>query len=306
MTTPPGRNLDQLAPCWLLEHARNVYSQCGEDGIIEQILKRIPDCDRWCVEFGAWDGRHMSNTCRLIEDCEYSAVLIEGDPDRAQVLQERSATNARLIPVNQFVGYSTNDNLDSILSKTAIPIDFDLLSIDIDGNDYHVWNATNRYQPKVVVIEFNPTIPTEVDFVQSASPQTTQGCSLKALVRLGRQKGYELVSVTLCNAVFVRREYFDLFEISDNRPETLRQDLSAVTWIFSGFDGQVILQGSRNLPWHNLRIRTSRVQQMPAFFRQYPHSFGRAKKLAFKVYKKLWNVLNHREQQSDASERRAA
>lgn len=280
---------------WLLEHSRNVYSQCGEDGIIEKVLELIPDTDRWCVEFGAWDGRHMSNTCRLTEECGYSAVLIEGSESKAESLKAHYAGNARIHPIHRFVGYSASDNLDSILSTTPIPVDFDVLSIDIDGNDFHVWQATERYRPKIVLIEFNPTIPTEVDFVQEASPHVTQGCSLLALVRLGKAKGYELVSVTLCNAIFVKREYFAAFGIADNRPEVLRADLSAVTWLFSGFDGQVILHGSQNLPWHNLRIRTTHVQQMPAFFRLYPHSFGRLRKTAFKVYKKVWNALTRLE-----------
>lgn len=283
------------SPTWLLEHSRNEYSQCGEDGILEKILELIPGKDQWCVEFGAWDGQHMSNTCRLTESCGYSAVLIEGSEERATQLKERYSGNTRIHPVNTFVGYSASDNLDTILRDTPIPVNFDVLSIDIDGNDYHVWNACRQYQPKVVVIEFNPTVPTDVDFVQVASPEISQGCGLRPLVTLGKEKGYELVCVTLCNAIFVKAEYFPRFGITDNRPETLRTDLSAVTWIFSGFDGRVILHGSQKLPWHNLNIRPSHVQQMPQFFRQYPHSFGRLKRAAFKVYKKLWNTLGNLE-----------
>ena len=65
---------------WLLEHSRNVHSQCGEDGVLQEILRLLPDRDQWCVEFGAWDGKHLSNTCRLIEEEHYHAVLIEGNP----------------------------------------------------------------------------------------------------------------------------------------------------------------------------------------------------------------------------------
>jgi len=58
---------------WLLDHASDTYSQTGEDGIIEKILEHIPQKDRWCVEFGAWDGRLFSNTCNLIESKDYSS-----------------------------------------------------------------------------------------------------------------------------------------------------------------------------------------------------------------------------------------
>lgn len=277
-------------PICLNEHARNDYSQCGEDGILEKILDMIPATgDRWCVEFGAWDGQHLSNTCRLTESCGFSSVLIEGDPHKAAALKRRFANDTHVYPMNRFVGFTDEDSLDTILAETPIPQCFDVLSIDIDGNDYHVWKACRVYQPKVVVIEFNPTIPTEVEFVQPADTKISQGCGLMPLVELGRQKGYELVCVTLCNAIFVRQEYFELFGISDNRPQVMRTDTSAVTWIFSGFDGQVILAGNQKLPWHNLRFRASNVQQIPGIFRAYPHHYGPVRKTFFKVYKKLCN-----------------
>ena len=64
---------------WLFEHKRDVYSQTGEDGIIEKILETLPENDEWCVEFGAWDGQYLTNTRYLIEEKEYSAILIEAD-----------------------------------------------------------------------------------------------------------------------------------------------------------------------------------------------------------------------------------
>ena len=66
----------------LLEFASNTYSQTGEDGVLGKILETLPERDLWCVEFGAWDGRHLSNTCNLIENRGYSAVLIEADAKR--------------------------------------------------------------------------------------------------------------------------------------------------------------------------------------------------------------------------------
>ena len=69
------------SPTWLLNHSRNVYSQNGEDGIIEKILDMLPNRDRWCVEFGAWNGIYLTNTRNLIIEKGYSAVLNEADPD---------------------------------------------------------------------------------------------------------------------------------------------------------------------------------------------------------------------------------
>jgi hypothetical protein len=74
--------------------------------------------------------------------------------------------NERVIALNRFVGFDPDNCLDKILADTPIPKNFDLLSIDVDGNDYHIWEAVEEYRPKVVVIEFNATIPPEVEFVQ--------------------------------------------------------------------------------------------------------------------------------------------
>lgn len=273
------------ASTWLLEHQRNVYSQSGEDGIIEKILEILPDNDKWCVEFGAWDGLHVSNTRNLIESKGYSSVLIEADKNKFRKLQQNYSQRDNVITINQFVGFTEEENLDQILSTTCIPFDFDLLSIDIDGNDYHVWKATLKYRPKVVVIEFNPTIPTQVRFVQSADPSINQGASLLSLVELSKEKGYELVSVLPFNAFFIRQEYYQRFQIESNAPEVLRTNLDAVTYLFSGYDGTIFLHGSCKLPWHRIALNESRVQHIPRFLRTYPSNYTRAQKLTFSLYK---------------------
>ena len=270
----------------LLDQAKNVYSQMGEDGVLAAILEKLGTRDKWCVEFGAWDGQHFSNTCNLIENDGYSAVLIEGSKARFEDLLKRHGKNSRVFPLNQLVGFNQNDGLDSLLANIPIPKNFDLLSIDIDGNDYHVWNAVSAYVPKVVCIEFNPTIPTELDFVQQADPMVTQGASLLALTRLAAKKDYELVAVTAWNAIFVRSEYFPLFEIANNQPAALREDVSTVTHIFCGYDGKIFLSGYGFLPWHQLRY-SGRIRQIPRIFRKYPDDFGGLTRKAFHTYKKL-------------------
>jgi len=191
---------------WLLEFKDNVHSQAGEDGIIEKILEVIPENDKWCVEFGAWDGIYLSNVRNLIEQAGYSAVLIEGSKIKYDELRKNYSKHKNITCINTFVGFSDAENLDEILKDTPIPEKFDLLSVDVDGNDYHIWKAVSKYNPKLVVIEFNPTIPTEIKFVQEPATSVNQGASLLALVELGKEKGYELVSVLPFNAFFVRSE----------------------------------------------------------------------------------------------------
>jgi len=272
------------ASTWLLEHQSNVHSQSGEDGIIGKILEILPEKSGWCVEFGALDGRHLSNTRNLIENEGFSAVLIEANTKHFSRLQENYAHNPRVTAINRFVGFSDTDNLDKMLAGTDIPVDYDFLSIDIDGNDYHVWKATSRYRPKALCIEFNTTIPTEVRYVQEADPAVSRGSSLLSLVELGKEKGYELVCVIGVNAFFVRAEFFSLFGIADNTPGTLRTDLGQVTYLFSGYDGTILLQGCRQLPWHGLEISQRSIQRLPSLLRSYPGNYNAIQLLLYGAY----------------------
>jgi hypothetical protein len=277
-------------PHWLIDFSYNVYSQAGEDGIIIKILEILPENDRWCVEFGAADGTFYSNTRNLIINEGYSAILIEADKGLFKKLQKNYLGNPNVITINQFVGWSDKDNLDQILSSTPIPEDFDLLSIDIDGNDYHVWKAIRKYKPKIVVIEFNPTIPPGIRFVQQPNPSTNQGASLSSLVDLGKEKGYELVAVTGSNAFFVKSEYFSLFQIEDNRPEILWTNYpDTTTYLFVGYDGTIFLHGCKKLPWHEVELKESSFQVLPKFLRKYPGKYGILEKIAFSIYLLLTN-----------------
>ena len=272
------------APTWLLEYKRNVHSQMGEDGIIEKIIEIIPQNDKWCVEFGAWDGLYLTNTRYLIDSKDFSSVLIESNKSKFNELRRNYLQSDNVFTINRFVGFGKNDNLDLILSETPIPYEFELLSIDIDGNDYHVWKAISKYRPKIIVIEFNPTIPTHIRFVQQPDPSTHQGASLLSLVELGKEKGYELVSVLSFNAFFVRKEYYPLFNMESNAPEVLRTDLDCITYLFSGYDGRIFLRGSCKLPWHGIELKESKVQHLPRFLQKLPCNYTYAQKIVRRLY----------------------
>lgn len=238
---------------------------------IESILGQLPERNRWCVEFGAWDGLVGSTSRRLILDQHYSAVLIEGNPERFAELKNNYADKDRVFTRNQFVGFTASDGLDAILAGTPAPTDLDFLTVDIDGNDYHVWNAIVKYRPKVVMIEFNPTIPPEVNFIQPANPAVSQGNSLTALAELGKKKNYELIAVLGVNAFFATSELFPLFKISDNRVEKLWSNRDCVTYFFTGYDGKVFLRGCCKLPMQGgMPFEEAKVQVLPVFLQRYP------------------------------------
>jgi len=272
-------------PCWLLEYKNNVFSQTGEDGIIEKILELIPEKDYWCVEFGAWDGIMNSNSRNLIINLGYSAVLIEGGKEKFAELKRNYSDNQKVIALNKFVGFSNNDNLDRILKETPITKNFDFLCIDIDGNDYHVWNSLKIYKPKVVGIEFNPTIPNEVEFVQEANFSVNQGSSILSLTNLAKSKGYQLISVIDFNAFYVDEKYFSLFEILDNSIQTLRKNLSFVTYFFTGYDGTIFLKGSQRFFNHGgIKINAEKLQYLPKYLRKYSGNYNLIEKILFAIW----------------------
>ena len=140
-----------------LPFAKNVHSQGGEDGIIAEVLRIMGAANRWCVEFGAWDGLYLSNTCNLLRHHGWSGVMIEGDGEKARMIRENHPDAQRVHAINTFIGFERGvDTLDDALRQTPIPRDFDLASIDVDGVDWYVWESMIDYRPRLVVIEFNP------------------------------------------------------------------------------------------------------------------------------------------------------
>ncbi len=255
---------------WLLGHRRNITSQFGEDGIIEKIFSLLPPANRWCVELGALNGTHHSNTRRLLADEGWSGVMLEADPVYFEKLRSLYAGNQHVYCVNEFVDFEGENTLDRILHRTPIPPGFDLFSLDIDGNDYHIWESLADYHPRVVIVEFNPSIPDGVDFVQPRDMRIQQGSSLDALSRLGKAKGYELIAATDMNAIFVRREFYPAFSIADNTPAVLRATRRYETKFFQLYDGTLMLDGCKELIWHKRKIDAESIQVLPPHMRRYP------------------------------------
>ena len=187
-------------------YAKNQYSQNGEDGIIHEILTRlkVKNFDsEWCVEFGAWDGTHLSNTFSLVEQ-GWNAIYIEGDSYRFQDLLKTAHKFSIIIPVEAFVSHYKDNpfSLDNILSSTNLPNDFMLLSIDIDSYDLDVWESLENYRPKIVVIEINSSVNPGVYWRHGAN---NVGNTFSSTIKVGTEKGYTLICHT-GNLIFVTNE----------------------------------------------------------------------------------------------------
>lgn len=182
---------------------RNVYSQNGEDGVIAEIVRRLQLQPSWTCDVGAWDGRYGSNCYALLKR-GWPSLMIEADCRRIAYLERLARrTGGRIKPVHARVDHRGGpDSLDALVERARLPGPMQLLSIDIDSFDYHVWEAfTGR--PAIVVIEIDSSTPPGERYVYRGEGRLT---SFSAMLDLGRRKGYTLVCHT-GNMIFVPDEH---------------------------------------------------------------------------------------------------
>lgn len=197
------------------KYRRNVYSQNGEDGVLDHLLMQLELRHKpgTVVEFGAWDGKHFSNTFNLVRQSDqFRAIYIEGDREKFPDLRKTANAFTHIVPVLAVV---EPENFTDLLLSNHCDRHPDVLSIDIDGYDYQVWQGLSDklFAPKIVVIEINSSYgPYDLRW---HAPPVTQGSSFAAMLALGQSKGYELVCHT-GNMIFVRRELVKKLDIPDD------------------------------------------------------------------------------------------
>jgi hypothetical protein len=185
------------------------YSQSDQDGIIREIFNRIGTTNKLFVEFGAGAGVE-NNTHRLLLE-GWKGLWIEGDQGFVAIIKalfpDLLATDKLLLKE----AFITNGNINELIAPWRRG-EIDLLSIDVDGNDYYMFEALRVIDPRVVVIEYNARFRPPVSVVQQYQPThkwsggNSFGASLEALVRLGKRRRYWVVgcNITGQNAFFVR------------------------------------------------------------------------------------------------------
>jgi len=188
-----------------------LFSQNGEDGITVELLRQLPDIEPFFVEFGVGDG-WSCNTRILAEVFGWRGLYLEIDTDAHRALEERYRNTSRIATLCAAV---TPDNINELFNRAEVPERLGVLSIDIDGQDYWVWQAlSDRYRPQIVIVEVNTSFPPNRSVSESYdAPQgpltETFGASISAMEKLGAAKGYTLAHVDMAgvNAFFVPDEF---------------------------------------------------------------------------------------------------
>ena len=163
---------------------------------------------------------------------------MEGDGNKYQELI-KNVRDYPCVCINAWVVNEGSSTLDSILNSNQLISDVDFLSIDIDGDDYFVFDSINTLKPRVISCEYNPTIPPWIDLIPPKG-NTFFGCSTISLVKLAKQKGYKLVSMTDTNCFFIVREEFEKIQDYDTVFEHL-YTTKYLRYLISGYDGKYIL-----------------------------------------------------------------
>lgn len=207
--------LAMLNPRSLCEYECQVYSQWGEDGLIQYLIRQVVIEHPIFVEFGV-ENYTESNTRFLLMNNHWSGLVIDGADRNIEFIKRDPIYWRHNLKAE--CAFVTAENINELLKASGVDGDIGLLSIDIDGNDYWVWDAVKVVSPRIVIVEYNArfgphravTVPYDPSFNRAEAHYSRiyYGASLAALVSLGSRKGYDFVGCNSAgnNAFWVRRD----------------------------------------------------------------------------------------------------
>ena len=230
------RNAD---PKRLLRYGAKVFSQNEEDGMIQEVFRRIGTGQRTFIEFGVETGVQCNTVKLLLEG--WRGLWLEGSAaDVAEIRRSLASYmgNGGLTVKEAMV---TAENVNDLFRQSGFGGEIDLLSIDIDFNDYWVWKAIEVIKPRLVVIEYNATLRPPMSLTVPYQPTMHWdgtnyfGASLEALVKLGQAKGYRVVGCNFSgtNAFFVRDDLCGEYFVT---PATAEEHYEPPRYFFSSLN----------------------------------------------------------------------
>ena len=259
------------------------FAQYNEDQfIIDLFLKKNIENGVF-VEFGAWDGVHLSN-CKLLADNNWSGFFIEGDFLRFQECQKNYKNNNKIKVLNKFIdeSYTLNDlikhnNIDKI----------DVLSIDIDGKDLTELKRLKLVKPKVIIIEYNGTIPFDVECEDNVGGN---GSSYLSINNYLSKNNYELIKFTHCNLIFIEKN-FNQNEIKKAEVSQMMGKLRPMRVGFNNFGEMFFIENKKIIKKELYKFPTMKnfivFQPVPKFIRNITDENGKGFKILKIIYSNL-------------------
>jgi hypothetical protein len=242
-----------------------VFSQFGDDGIIQHLVGAIPSIRKSFVEFGVEDYTESNTRFLLVNDC-WSGLVFDASHENVRFIQNDCIST--LFDLHAIQAFVTAENINALLESAGLAGEIGLLSIDIDGMDYWVWRSVYRVEAAIVIIEYNSifgesrsiVVPYDAQFSRRiAHPSALYwGASLGALVELGKKKGYSFVGCNSNgnNAYFVKHEYVK----EPLQPLTVEEGFTSASFNEYVKDGRRIRSNEkaevvRGLPVYNVLSR---------------------------------------------------
>ena len=191
-----------------------VFSQFDEDGIIQFLISHVEIKNQTFIEFGV-EHYEESNTRFLLINDNWQGLVMDGSQENIGYIKNDRVS--RKYDLQAYCEFITKENINELIRRSGFDSDLGLLSVDIDGNDYWVWETIDSVHPRIVVSEYNSvfgldpvSVPYQVDFFRTKAHYSNlyYGCSLSALTHLAGKKGYVFVGSNLRgnNAFFIRKD----------------------------------------------------------------------------------------------------
>ena len=240
----------------------SVYSQWGEDGIIEWLIRKLPISPSTFVEFGVEDYLE-SNTRFLLKNRNWRGLVMDASLENIQSIEKDELYwKHDLTAITSFV---SRENINDVINNSGISGRIGLLSIDIDGNDYWIWDILDSVNPDIVVCEYNAvfgdvypvTVPYSAEFDRTSAHHSNlyAGAGIRALTLLASRKGYRLIGSNGAgnNAFFLREDLFPVVDglVKDKnaKPSLFRESIDV--------DGKLTFAGGLS--------RFELIKEMPVF-----------------------------------------
>ena len=259
------------------------FAQNNEDKIVIDLFFKKNIKNGVFIEFGAWDGVHLSN-CKLLADHDWSGFFIEGNSLRFEDCKKNYKDNNKIKVLNKFIDekFTLNDlikenNIDKI----------DVLSIDIDGKDLTELKRLTLVKPKVIIIEYNSTIPFDVECEDNIGGN---GSSYLSINNHLSKNNYELINFTVCNLIFIEKD-FNQNENKKVEVFEMIEKLKPVRFGFNNFGEMFFIENKKIKKKELFKFPTMKnfilFQPVPKFIRNVTDENGKGFKILKIIYSNL-------------------